>query len=350
MALAIALVLSLAAAPEGGVDLDGQARAWLGPGFDSNPRRDYVSANVLTVPAFYLYAMGEAAGTLRLGERVTVRGAYQVGGRLFPTDLGQSTVLQDAELAAKVRALDWLLLGVVGRARDRRGADREYTDLQGGLAVDFVPDAHLLVGLEVAAHRFLYRSRFSASFWGPDTALTVRYRFDRRHSLTATGQWSPRAYNDVASLPPPQPGGKPVPTTIPRADTVLGAGVSYAYRGPFHLSVSYAYLDDASNSYGETLRRHRLGVAAGVSLPWELTALAAGTLQLTRFPDGVYLSPELSVLDDDENSSSVSAKLVRALGPHVELDLRYAFYFNELPSNHFLYRRHVVSVGVAFSY
>jgi hypothetical protein len=344
---ATALLLVLVAGGAGAADFEGQARVWLGPGFDSNARRDYVSAGVATLPDAFLYALGQLGGSLRLGERVQLRGGYEVGGRLFLLLPGEDTVLQSAQLSARVQATDWLLVGLAGRARDRRGADRNYTDLQGGLTLDFVPDPHLSLAVEVDAHRFLYWSRFAVSFHGPEVQVTARYRFDRHHGLTAWGLFSPRAY-DAAANPRPPPAPPPLPSL--RADTVLAAGVAYAYRGPFQVSASYEYLDDTSTSYGETLRRHRLSVAGGVSLPWELTALGQATLQFTLFPDGVYLSPELSVADDDENSSSVSVKLVRALGAHVELDVRYAFYFNQLPNNHLEYQRHVVTLGVAFTY
>jgi hypothetical protein len=343
---ATALLLVLGAGGAAAADFEGQARAWLGPGFDSNARRDHVSPGVATQPDAFLFALGQLGGSLRLAERVLLRGSYEVGGRLFLLLPGEDTVLQNAQLSAQVQATEWLRVGLAGRARDRRGADRDYTDLEGGLTVDFVPDPHLTLGVEVDAHRFLYWSRFAVSFHGPEVQVTARYRFDRHHGLTAWGLYSPRAY-DAAANPPP-PGPPPAPSL--RADTVLGAGVAYAYRGPFQVSVSYAYLDDTSTSFGETLRRHRLSVAGGVSLPWELTALGQATLQLTLFPDGVYLSRDLTVADDDENSSSVSVKLVRALGPHVELDVRYAFYFDQLPTNRLEYQRHVVTLGVAFAY
>jgi hypothetical protein len=87
-----------------------------------------------------------------------------------------------------------------------------------------------------------------------------------------------------------------------------------------------------------------------VALPWELTVLAQVALQLTLLPDGVFLSPDLTVLEDGESSSAVTVKLVRALGAHVELDVRYAFYFDQLPTNGFVYQRHVVTLGVALAY
>jgi hypothetical protein len=344
-----ALLLSLVAASSPGADWEGQARAWVGPGFDSNARRDYVSPGTATAADGSLSVLGQLVAGVR-ADAFTVRGAYDLGGRAFLTLPSEDTLLQDARLTARVELTPWLQVGLAGHARDRRASDRSYTDLQGGLEVAVLPDAHLTVSLSVDAHRFLYWPRFAASHAGPEVTLGARYQVDRRHAVSLSGEFSPRAYNATAAVPPTMPGGPPGSSTVTRRDTCLGAGAAYAYRGPFHLSASYAYFDQASNSYGETLRRHRLGLTAGVGLPWELTLLGQGTLQLSVFPDGVFLSPELSVAEDDENSSSASLKLVRPLGEHLEVDLRYAFYFNQLPSNHFLYLRHVVSVGVALSY
>ena len=78
--------------------------------------------------------------------------------------------------------------------------------------------------------------------------------------------------------------------------------------------------------------------------------LATGALQLTQTPDGVYLSPDLQVVEDDENSSSVTLKIVRPIREHFELDVRYALYVNSLPDAQFFYLRQVISAGVSVSF
>jgi hypothetical protein len=331
------------------VDFRGRARLWLGPGFDSNSKRDYVSAGTTTQADLFVFGLAQLDGSLTLGDSVQVTGAYDLAGRKFLFAPSEDTVLQSAQLEVLWAAHRLFNVGVVGRARDRRGAGRDYTDLQAAAVVDFLPDRAFDARLEVAAHRFLYWDRFGYSFWGPDASLTARYRFLKKHALSVFGVLNPRTYNANA-VSRPGPAGTPEPTNTVRTDSFFGVGLNWAYRGPFHLSAGYAYYDQTSNSWGETLRRHRFTATAGVALPWGVTALASGALQLSTFPDGVYLSPELTVVEDDENSSWVTVKVVKALGAHVDLDLRYAFYFNALPTNQFQYVRHVVTVGVAFSY
>jgi hypothetical protein len=334
------LLLSLSA---GAVEARGDVRAWAGPGFDSNARRDFVSANTSALPDFFAYGLLQTQGLLDFG-RFSLAGSYDVGARKFVLLPSEDTVLQAAQLEATAVLGKAFNLGLTGHARDRRGASRDYTDLGAELFVDFLPTAQVDVRVKGGPHRFLYWDRFEYSSSGPEFGLEARYRLNRRHSFALSGGLSLRTYNGQTHADPADTDPAP---SVRRADTVASAGVSWSYRGPFHLSVGYSYFDETSNSFGETLRRHRLSVTAGVVLPWQLTILATGALQLSLYPDGVYLSPELQVLQDDENATSASLKLVRSLSDHVDLDLRYAVAFATLPQNAFTYQRHVVSLGVA---
>ncbi len=340
---AACLLVATAAA---GADLTGQARVWVGPGLDSNARRDFVSAGVPTQADAFFFGLLGLEGLWDF-ERGRLAGVYDVAARKFLFLPSEDTVVQSAQGEAALAVGRLWGVGLAGRLRDRRGAERDYTDLLGEAVLDFVPDAAVDVRLKGGAHRFLYWRRFAYSFFGPDASLQARYRFNRRHSLAASANVNWRTYNARATDDPEDP-EPPPPRT--RRDSFLAVGASYQYRGPFHLTAGYSYLDQASNSFGETLRRHRFAVTAGVRLPWRFTLLASATLQLSQFPDGVYLSPELQVVEDDENSSAVTLKLVRPLGEHLDLDLRYAVYVNVLPQNRFFYLRHVGSLGLSLAF
>lgn len=337
------------ALPSVAADYRGNARLWLGGGLDTNARRDFVSTGVGTVPDGFLFVLAQLDGQAVFADRVRFVGGYDGAGRKFVRLPSEDTLVQSAFLEGTVALGPYFGVGVAGRARDRRGAERDYTDLVGGLVLDFFPNEHADVRLNVSAHRFLFWKRFTYSYFGPDGTLSVRYRFNRRHSISLFGLYNPREYNAEAA-PRPGPEGQEPPPPMVRRDSYFGGGASYTYRGPFHLTLGYAYYDQTSNSYGETIRRHRISATAGVRLPWKVTALASGTAQFSVFPDGVYLSPDLTVVEDDENSSSVTLKLVRPVQEHVEIDLRYAMYVNVLPLNQFFYMRHVVSLGLAVSF
>ena len=322
-------------------DLSGHARLWVGPGFDSNATRDFVSTGQTTWPDGFLYGVGSVDGTA-LFERVSLFGAYDIAGRKFITQPLEDTVLQTAELNASVTLTKAISVGVVGRARDRRATDRGYTDLSTAAILDFRPDASLQASVEVGAERFLFNPRFSYSYSGPTATARVKYRMDRKHSLWVNGSYMPRKYNGTTNDNP----NLDDEVSILRRDSVVSAGLGYSFRGPFQLSASYGFFEQSSNSYGESQRRHRLQVNAGIRLPWSLMLFASGALQLSQFPDAIYLSPDLQVIEDEENSSFVTLKLVRPLDAHVDLDVRYALYVNVLPQAAFLYLRQVASVGI----
>ena len=56
------------------------------------------------------------------------------------------------------------------------------------------------------------------------------------------------------------------------------------------------------------------------------------------------------MLEEDENVSSVTLKVVKPLNKWLDLDLRYAGFLGILPQNAFLYVRHVISVGLAVNF
>lgn len=345
-ALTFSALLSCVA---GATEFQGRARAWLGPGFDSNARREFVSNNVGTQPDAFLFGLVQLDGVLTFAERFRVAGSYDVAARKFILLPSEDTIVQSAQLEGTVGFANYFAAGIAGNVRDRRGALRDYTDLQGGAVLDFFPSAQVDVRAAINAHRFLFYNRFAYSFWGPDGWLSARYRFDRRHSVSVMGGFNPRTYNSDARARPGPEGSTPPPVVV-RQDSVFTASVTYAFRGPFHFSFTYGYYDQTSNSFGETIRRHRLNATGGFRLPWKITVLASITWQPSLFPDGVYLSPDLTIVEDDETVSSATLKIVRPLTGWLDLDLRYAGYLGIYPDNAFFYLRHVASIGLSASF
>jgi hypothetical protein len=346
----LGLVTVLAPLLAGAVEFRGASRLWLGPGYDTNARRDFVTSNAAPQPDGFVFGLGTLDGVIE-GERFRLGATYDVAARKFFVLPTEDTVVNSVTGDFLFALSPSFAIGLFGTVRDRRGAERDYTSLTGQGFVDFTPTANLHVRLRFGATRFLFWPRFAYSFSGPVGDLTARYRFDRRHSVSLTGTFNPRTYNSTVN---PRP-DEPEPSAARRFDPLFVVGASYAYRGPFHLSVGYSYLDMTSNSYGETLRRHRLTATAGFRLPAQFTLLTTGALQLSLFPDGIFLSPDLQVVEDDENSSTLTVKLVRPIHPHVDLDVRYALYVNVLPqrmtgTEPLVYVRNVFSLGVTLTF
>ncbi len=340
-------VVAVLAAPAYAVEVSGRARGTLSTGLDSNPRRDFVSAGTSTPIDLVFQGVANLAGALQ-GERATLSGSYDVGGRKFLLLSSEDTVIQTLQLDGVVWAGRSFGFGLSGRARDRRGAGRDYSDLQAEVNIQYVPDTALDFRVWGAAHRFIFWAGFGSSFWAPEGGLAARYRFNKRHALNLLGNVSYRTFNsmtieDPALMNPPEP--------VVRKDFFALASLAYWYRGPVVFSLSYGYMDSQSNSYGWSLRQHRVGLVFGAPLFWKLMVMLDVNLRFNDYPSGIFIDDRILTLDETgENLSSGVLKLVRPLGDHMELEARYGFYYGRLPKNNFVYMRHVgtVQFGVHF--
>lgn len=314
----------------------GDARLSASAGFDTNARRVYAAGSP------------DAAGSLQLaveglgrGDGWRLEGAYEVGARKFLLLPSEDTLVQSASGEGSLRLARPLIGGVSLTGKDRRGADRSYTDLGGRLWLGFLPDPRVEVRASFGARHFLFYPSFLYDFFAWEGAVTARYRLDRHHSFTAFGELGARRYYKSQANPPP--GGSSAGL---RQDQVLGAGVGYSFRGPWQASLTYSFLDEGSNSFGFRQSRHRLTGTAGVRLPWELLLLGQGTVQLTAYPDGIFLSPQQRLTEDDENHNGVSLKLLRPITDRLDVELRAALYQNTLRDSGLTYFRQVSGLGL----
>ena len=346
-AVRIPLLALLLSAPAF-ADAQGTARLWVGSGYDSNARRDFVrddgSGAVAPEPDLVLSAIGAAEGRVR-GPSVQATGAYELGLREFMRLPTEDVTIQSANLDGSVAVSRQLAVGLDARGKDRRGGERDYTDLSAEAFAEWAPDAAVDLRARGGAHRFIYWDPIGYSFGASELGLSARYRFDRHHSALLFGDLGSRIYQ---SMTHPNPVVAAPPPPDRRRDQVLGAGAGYSYRGPFTVTLTYSYTEQDSNSFGETVTRHRLAATGGFRLPWRLALFAQAAVQLSRYPDGVYLSDELNITEDDDTHNAVSLRLVRPVSEHIDADLRYSLYEDRLPQNGISYLRQAAWVGLTW--
>lgn len=347
MSVRLAAVLILCSATAGAVEFAGRARATAGTGLDTNPRRDFVSSDAGTPADLVLQGVANLSGVME-GERGRLSASYDVGARKFIRLYTEDTVIQSLSIDGVLWLGRAFGVGVSGRARDRRGANREYTDLQAELSLQFTPDPQLDFRIWATAHRFIFWSGFQASFWAPEGGLTARYRFNKRHSLTIGGNVSVRTFNSNRNPPPDE---DPPPPPEVRKDNFFLVSGAYWYRGPVVFSLGYGFFDSSSNSLGWSLSQHRVTAVFGAPLFWRLMVMLEINARFNVYPGGLYIDPVILTLDESgENLSSGVLKLSRPFGDHFELEARYGFYYGRLPKNDFVYLRHVATLqlGVHF--
>jgi hypothetical protein len=269
-----------------------------------------------------------------------------VSARAFAGTPSQNTWLQFLMAQGAWALTPHLGIGLEGQGKTRRGAARDYTDLAAGPFVELIPDAALSIRLSARGHRFLYYPWFDYSFAGTELGGSIRYRWTRRHALSLSGQTATRRHASPA-LGFIDGTGTLVEKER-RRDAVLGVSAHYSYRGPVAAGFGYSFDEIVSNSFGQTQQRHRLSGSLGIRLGANFFLLTQGTLQLTRYPDGIFLSEALLLIEDDENGSMVVTRLSRPLSEHFEVDLRYAWYSSQMSHNGLTYRRQLAGLGVTW--
>lgn len=343
--LALLLTLLVLAGRAHAADVEGTLRVTGRLGVDTNAPRDFSDGQVSAPEPDGTFSL-LAAGELRLtGEASQLVGRYDAGARKYLGYTSEDMLVQSLALEGSLAVGPVLAVGVDGRAKDRRGGSRAYTDLAASAFVEYAADARLALRLRLGAHRFVYRPSAAANFGGPELGLVARYRFNRRHALLVTGEYGTRRYGVDAR---PWPGVTPEEGPGRREDGALSASAGYTYRGPVMLGLTYSFQEVGSNSFGETVLRHRLAGSAGVRLPWRTMLLARGSLGLSRYPDGIYLSPDIILVDEDEGQNSLSLKLARPVSESLDAELTYGLYSTKLPRNGLSYFRQVFGVGLTW--
>jgi len=338
----VILALALAAAsPALAVDFEGTGRGALRLAVDSNARRDFEQFGTQSDGVVSAIASGRGRLIFPWG---VLAGTYDLAAQKFFTLTSEDVLIQSATLALSIPIGGLVAAGVEGRAKDRRGGSRKYTDLAGGAFLLFLPGDGWTVRLAGSGHRFIYPPFFPYSFTAGEASGQVQYRFARRHSVALLGDFGVRWFNAIADVNPAQP---PSPNPEQRVDKVFVAGLSYRYQGPFLASAAYSYGNFDSNSFGQSAHRHRLSASLGVRLPWQSTLLAEGVLEFTNYPDRIFVSPEI-LLIDDQNLNSISIKLARPILSGVDVEVEYAFYHASLPGPEATYKylRMVGGIGL----
>jgi len=323
-------------------DVSGAARLQLSTGLDTNPGRDFGDA---ATPDAMASLSGQLQGQLRQ-DAFFLEGSYELGGRAFATSSAADLWVQAARASASWAPWTALTFGVEGRAKDRHAGSRGrgYADLVGGPFVAARPSKTLSFELHADAHRFLYRDAYAYSFGAGELSLLAHFQPTRRQGFSLSLLAADERYATQAV------GFSGDELGVRRDDHRVGGAVQYRYRGPFALAVGYGFQSVGSNSFGEAQRSHRFTASVGLRLPQRLMLFVEGALQLTQYPDGVYLSPQILLLEDDENLSSATARLVRPLNAHLDVELRYSLYQTALPQNGLHYLRQLATAGATFRF
>jgi hypothetical protein len=191
-----------------------------------------------------------------------------------------------------------------------------------------------------------------------DLTLWERDEGARSVELSALFGFEARAYAGEALASACPEGAPPMdicyaPTSLKRSDRFQRGGLELTWTGGFVAAAAYQISVTDSNSYGQSIVRHRVTLSATRDLPWRLYGTALATLQLDHYPDGLPVERDLVTQTftalDDENRSSLRVRIARHVGRCWAIEASGVLWRNlgsELDTE---YRRAVLYAGAVYS-
>jgi hypothetical protein len=176
----------------------------------------------------------------------------------------------------------------------------------------------------------------------------------RSVDLVTTLGFEARAYEThaLANGNPPGMPPAPAPTDLLRRDRVQRAGLELTWLGGQVIGAGYQLTVVDSNTFGQSLVRHKLTASATASLPWRLFGSALATVELAQYLDGLPVQDvnqrDFTTLDD-ENFSSLQFRLARALTQTWSLETRVAAWRDLGGVRDTEYKRSLIYVGVIYA-
>ncbi len=360
-AVALAVVMACVLPPRAWAD-DSRLQAEGGLEFDSNVT--LATANAEPVGALVLRGAALSANRFVHGRHsFGIDAAARLRAALDPTLASEMVGLGSLDLRwlyePKARSVG---VGIRSSLTDARG-------LAGVLGARTFRNANAegLVTLRAGDHRFvmalggrdfIYRPNAAQRYRGyaaTAALLSPLWRsFDETRSLALaiTLGFEGRGYSSraLASQCPPAliAATCVAETSVTRYDQVARAGLELTYSGTTIISAGYRVLDIASNSFGQSLRRHQWSVAATHGLTARLFGTIGATAQIDEFSPGANLvgnpqNSEIATLAD-EARSMVQMRLGYRLSARLTLEVRAASWTNLLSD--VAYQRQ--AIGISF--
>jgi len=220
-----------------------------------------------------------------------------------------------------------------------------------------------MLTLAAGGRSFAYKPDHDFDWYGPSASarldVTLWQHPDRIRSLelVATLGAEARSYNSNALASACPKGAPPDPscsagTSIPRRDRYQRAGVELTYTGSFLAAAGYQATLVDSNSYGQSVVRHRATLSATKDLKWQLYGTALATLQLDQYLDGLVVAEDLQNQTfssiEDENRSSLQLRLARAVTAAWSVESRAAIW-RDLGGDMTSFRRELFYVGAIYN-
>jgi hypothetical protein len=219
--------------------------------------------------------------------------------------------------------------------------------------------------LAFGARDFTYKPDHDFDWRGPSASARLELMLWQPASktksleLVMTLGFEARTFDAVAlanGCPPNAPAapGCTASTDLERRDRYQRLGTELTWVGRQVASLGYLVTLIDSNSYGQSLARHRVTVSGTTALPGQFYGTLLAILQLDQYLDGLIVRRDLQQMEftnvEDENRSSLQLRIGRKLTDDWSIEGRAAIWRNLANSGdmELSFRRELVYVGLTY--
>lgn len=287
------------------------------------------------------------------------------GGKIFLNEAAANTLLTQANLSWQRRIpaprLLYTRLQLDLKDRTENLSLQDYYRAGVMAGIGGMPPGGFLIEGRVGARMFAFKPNPAASSRGFATNLVVSKNLPHDLSIVSAYSWLQRRF-DIAQQVQVFPSS--MGTMAPerdrdaiyledgervRQDFYQSVSLQLNWQGPVLLNSSYTYSLNRSNSYGQDLRRHNIGVGMTALIDRiDLLLALRVELQRTRYDDPVLLDANFRIDEDNRNMGTLS--MVRPLWRGFELELRSSLYLQEFGGTGDYSRRTIMlAIGHQFS-
>jgi hypothetical protein len=142
-------------------------------------------------------------------------------------------------------------------------------------------------------------------------------------------------------------------TSLVRRDRYQRGSFELNWVGEVVATAGYQLTVIDSNSYGQSLIRHRITASGTVELTDKLFGTVTATLQIDQYSDGVLVEKDLQHQEftnlEDENRSSLQVRIAREISPAWSLESRGAVWRDFGNTGAASFRRELIYAGVIYA-
>ncbi len=340
---------------------DGRVRATLGAEWDTNAKRALSDTANLTQDGLSRLVL-DLAGSVEIGGAHWLDLGYVLGAKRFFTESSEDLWVHDLRGTTTHRLTTGMTASLFSSFRSNRikSGLRDYDLFHIGAEWRYQPIKTLRFMLHGGFQNFSFAPEQRFAYRGPEFGGTISFnptpklqlqggleviRRDYRGNALVVGTRIVENTEEAVLTFCDDPLEGLTCTPIERDDQELRYKLGIVYQGGFIVGADYLLMVQRSTSNLEDIDRHRASAFISLWLPLKLSLSLLGQIQ---FSQGVSVTQNRLLQEDDEAQNSVELQLARHVTTHLRLELRYAFFRNQFNSNNVHFARHTVYVGLGY--